>query len=70
MSRILTTLVLAALTGCASVSDFTQAHPRASAVIAGSIVTSVALSTRGHRDHERVPEISTPLVDCDRTSCL
>lgn len=64
-------LFLAALllTGCATIGDFTERHPRASAVIAASVVTSVALSTRGHGHRERIPEMSTPLVDCTRTSC-
>lgn len=45
--KTVTILAVLALSGCATTSDFMERHPRASAVIAATVVTSIALSTRG-----------------------
>lgn len=62
-----------ALSGCATVQDFAHEYPHATAIIAASVVTSVALSTRSH-SHGPVmsePLIATPSVDCTHPgACL
>lgn len=62
-------LALLALSGCASTSSWVQKHPRASAVIATSVVLSAALLIdQKHRYRPVIsqePRMSTPLVpDC------
>lgn len=61
-------LAVLAFSGCATI----ERHPRASAVIAGVLVTSIALSSSGHSDREppmSEPLIATPSVNCEVTSC-
>lgn len=59
-------LVALALTGCSSLSAFTERHPTATKVIVGSIALSAALAldSRGGSSQEE-PRMSAPLVpDC------
>jgi hypothetical protein len=72
LKQALCALALAiSLTGCATVNDFAERHPRATAVIAGVAITSIALSTRGHSRESQMSEplIATPSVDCSKVSC-
>jgi len=70
MSRLVTTAALLALTGCATVTDFVQDHPRATAAIAASVMLSVVLTLEQNHEHGPVmlppePRMSTPLTpDC------
>ena len=64
-------MMLVLLSGCATTQDFMQRHPKTTAVIAGSVITSLALS-RGHRAHGyemSEPLIATPSVDCSTGGC-
>ena len=65
MIRLLCLCLL--LGGCQTMHE----HPRATAIVAATLITSIALSG-GHR--ERIPQMSEPLiatpsVDCTRTDC-
>jgi hypothetical protein len=63
----ITVLALLALTGCSSISNFTERHPTTTKVIVGSIALSAALAldSRGGGPREE-PRMSNPLVDCSK----
>lgn len=67
MKRILTLAALLALTGCATVQDFSERHPVATTVIAGVVVTSLVLTANKHFKNTLVdqPQVSNPLVACE-----
>lgn len=60
--KALVLIAVLAMSGCQTMHE----HPRATALVAATLITSVAISARGHRDEQM---IATPSVDCSRTSC-
>jgi hypothetical protein len=63
VARLVIALALAALTGCATVRDFSQRHPYATTVIATSLVLSAAMAAeRSASGSEQ--RVATPGVNC------
>ena len=68
MNKLAFAVTLAALIGCVPAQDFMSRHPKTSAVIAGSLVTSLYLSTRSHsRGDDR--RIGIEPVGCTPEKC-
>lgn len=61
-------LTLLALTGCVSMREVAERHPRITGAVAASLVLSAGGALRGHsRGDDR--HIDTPSVNCDSGAC-
>lgn len=68
MSRLVIALALIAMSGCATVRDFSREHPYATTVIATSLLLSAGIAAeRSAGGSEQ--RVSTPAVDCSREQC-